>query len=106
MKSLRRSLIAAVAVLGLSVGIAGTALATPSPTGSPGQPGSTGGTTCQVYPTTPGNSTSAGGSVFNFSPTATAGMHYAGNTGTHSLISNNPKAVSQYDIACFQASQH
>jgi hypothetical protein len=31
MKSLRRSLIAAVAVLGLSVGIAGTALATPQP---------------------------------------------------------------------------
>ena len=25
-------------------------------------------------------------------------------TGTHSLVSGNPHAVSQYDVACFQLS--
>jgi hypothetical protein len=29
---------------------------------------------------------------------------YAGSPGTHSLISNNAHAVSQYDVACFQVS--
>jgi hypothetical protein len=27
---------------------------------------------------------------------------YAGSDGTHSLVSNNDHAVSQYDVACFQ----
>jgi hypothetical protein len=40
----------------------------------------------------------AGGSVFN--PGGQAGTVYAGNPLTASLNSNNPKAVSQYDIAC------
>lgn len=31
---------------------------------------------------------------------ANAETHYAGSDGTHSLISGNVHAVSQYDIAC------
>ena len=31
---------------------------------------------------------------------AKAETHYAGSEGTHSLISGNPHAKSQYDIAC------
>jgi hypothetical protein len=100
MKSPRTSLIATVGALGLSVGIAGTAMANPSPNG-PGQPGAP-NTTCQKYLVTPGNSMSAGGSVFN--PTGTAGTVYAGNVSRSPTQS--PKAVSQYDIACFQATAH
>jgi hypothetical protein len=107
LKSLRRSLIAGGVVLGLSVPIAGTAMASPSPTGSPGQPGAP-GTTCSGPAgnanSTPGNSKSAGGSVFN--PGGTAGTVYAGNEETASLThAASTKAVSQYDIACFQVSQ-
>jgi hypothetical protein len=39
---------------------------------------------------------------------ANAETHYAGSDGTHSLVSGNDHAVSQYDIACvgFTASGH
>jgi hypothetical protein len=104
LKSSRRSLAVGAAVLGLSVGVAGTAAADPSPTGSPGQPGAP-GTTCSGPAgnanSTPGNAVNAGGSVFN--PSGTAGTVYAGNPGTPSLANaNSPHAVAQYDIACFQ----
>ena len=59
--------------------------------------------TCPSPPsgTTPGNSVTAEGSVFN--PTGQAGTVYAGNPGTHSLANaQSSHAVSQYDIACFQ----
>jgi hypothetical protein len=47
----------------------------------------------------------ARGSVFN--PNGTAGTVYAGNPGTASLAhANSTAAVSQYDIACFQVTQH
>lgn len=83
----------------------GAALADPSPTGSPGQPGAFNGTTCQVYPASPGNSVNAPGSVFN--GTGTAGIVYAGNPDTASLANaNSPHAVSEYDIACFEQAQH
>jgi hypothetical protein len=82
-----------------------SALADRSPTGSPGQPGAFNGTTCQVYPATPGNSVNAPGSVFNSN--GTAGTVYAGNPGTASLNhSASPHPVSEYDIACFQQAQH
>ena len=32
--------------------------------------------------------------------------HYAGSEGTPSLASGNDKAVSQYDVACFQLTPH
>ncbi len=36
---------------------------------------------------------------------AIAEAHYAGSDGTHSLVSGNAHAVSQYDIACYQVTQ-
>jgi hypothetical protein len=35
-----------------------------------------------------------------------AETHYAGSDGTHSLVSGNDHAVSQYDVACLQVTQH
>ncbi len=100
-----------LALLSLSVFVlaivvpTGSALATPSPTGSPGQPGAFNGTTCAIYPVSPGNSANATGSPFNAN--GTAGLHYAGNNGTASLEhANSPHPVSDYDIACFQLTTH
>ncbi len=102
MKRLRRARlagVAAVATLGLSIGMAGAAMA--------GQPGVTAGNECRVTENallTPGKSISAGGSPFN--PNGTAGEHYAGNPETASLEhSHSEHAVSQYDIACVNASR-
>ena len=36
---------------------------------------------------------------------ANADLHYAGN-GSHSLNGNTDKAISQYDVACYQISLH
>lgn len=71
-------------------------------TGSTGQPSQS----CQAQPpgSTPGNSVSAPGSVFN--PTGQSGTVYAGQPGTPSAINGNPHAVSQYDVACFQQASH
>ncbi len=62
-------------------------------TGNTGQPNQS----CQETTVTPGNAASAPGSAFN--PGGTAGMVYAGQQPQNSV---NPKAVSQYDVACFQ----
>jgi len=83
---------------------AGAVFATPSPNG-PGQPGAP-GTTCDSpnATQTPGHSASNSGSPF---AGGTSDSHYAGNPNTASLANaNSPHAVSQYDIACFQATQH
>lgn len=40
---------------------------------------------------------------FNTNGFATADAHYAGSQPQNS---NNPKSVSQYDVACFQNAQH
>ncbi len=61
--------------------------------GTQGQPSQS----CQVTTVTPGSAASAPGSAFN--PDGKAGTVYAGN-GTQNA--NNPKSVSQYDVACFQ----
>ena len=50
---------------------------------------------------TPGNSASAPGSAF--SPDGKAGTVYAGEQPQNSV---NPHSVSQYDVACFQVTQH
>jgi len=55
---------------------------------------------CQAEPMTPGNAASAPGSAFNTS--GVAGTHYAGQQPQNS---QNPKSVSQYDVACFQVSR-
>lgn len=86
------------ATLWLSVGMTGSALAT-------GQPGASAGNECKKTESalvTPGKSSEARGSVFNAE--GVAGEHYAGNPGTASLEhSQSGKAVSQYDVACVNA---
>ncbi len=63
--------------------------------GTTGQPNQS----CETSTTTPGNSNSAPGSAFN--PDGKAGTVYAGEQPQNS---NNPKSVSQYDVACAQVS--
>lgn len=104
MKIGRRSLVSAASVVVLAASVASPALATPSPNG-PGQPGAP-GTTCGSpnATATPGNAAN-GQSPFN--PNGQSGTVYAGNPGTASLAhANSTHAVSQYDIACFQATSH
>jgi hypothetical protein len=72
------------------------ALAASNPSGT-GQPNAS----CEDTPTTPGHAASAPGSAFN--PNGHAGTVYAGEQPQNS---NNPHSVSQYDIACYQQSQH
>ncbi len=66
----------------------------PPSTGQPNQ-------SCQAQPSSPGSASSAPGSAFNTS--GVAGTVYAGEQPQNS---NNPKSVSQYDVACFQVSPH
>jgi hypothetical protein len=63
-------------------------------TGQPNQ-------SCQAVGVTPGNTASAPGSAFNTA--GVAGTVYAGQQPQNSV---NPHSVSQYDVACFQVSQH
>jgi hypothetical protein len=67
-------------------------------TGMQGQPNQTIGTP-QTGNVTPGHASTVPGSAFN--PGGNAGTHYA---GTQPQNSNNPKSVSQYDVAGFQQS--
>ena len=69
----------------------------PSGRGQPSQ-------TClsSTAPSEPGNAAAARGSAFNENG-GIAGSMYAGSQPQNS---NNPKSVSQYDVACFQVSQH
>ena len=65
-------------------------------TGTPGQPSQS----CQSFfgdsgPFTPNGFNTAG---FNHATTVYA--------GAQSIKSSNPKSVSQYDVACFQAASH
>jgi hypothetical protein len=96
-KLMRRVIVIVVMAVALLVvlGTANRVLAdNPPGTGQPTQ-------SCEVQPTRPGNASSAHGSAFN--PDGIAGTHYAGEQPQNS---NNPKSVSQYDVACFQVSQH
>ena len=88
-----------VVLIALTLLLGGSAVAqaasNPNPNG--GQPTQS----CEENPSTPGNSASAPGSAFN--PDGHAGTVYA---GTQDQNSNNPHSVSQYDVACYQQSQH
>ena len=122
-----RTLVIASFVLTLSAGVAFADdlhqflpfASTPNPnvnpllgTGAPGQTGSNAIASCgptvgynsigsvSPGPQSPPKSNSGANSPFN--PGAPA-KHYAGNTGNPAT---NPKAVSQYDNACAQASLH
>ena len=77
----------------LSTAIPGSAFA--NPTGNAGQPNQS----CEDQPTRPGHASTAIGSAFN--PGGVAGTQYAGEQDQNN---NNPKSVSQYDVACFQVS--
>jgi len=79
------------------------ALVSPT-TGQPGAPN----TTCFSSPATaqsPGNSAGGPGSPFNTN--GLRGNNYAGSTGTASLANaNSSAAISQYDVACRNATAH
>jgi len=64
---------------------------------SAGQPNQS----CEEQVQRPGHASSAPGSAFN--PDGVAGTHYAGEQPQNS---KNPNSVSQYDVACFQVSNH
>jgi hypothetical protein len=78
--------------------IGGAVSAAPNPAGT-GQPSQTCGDEGAIM--RPGQSTSAPGSPFN--PDGHAGTVYAGQQPQNS---NNPKSVSQYDVACFQVTSN
>jgi hypothetical protein len=92
----RKLALTAASVLTLA-GAAAPAFAAPNPagTGEPGTGSLTGqGVSCPSTITTPQG--------FNSGGFANADTHYA-NPGS---TSGAPQAVSEYDIACFQTSQH
>jgi hypothetical protein len=77
-----------------ALSLSGTAYAAPNPSGT-GQPGAS----CQSEPSSPAG--------FNTAGFAHAEAVYAGSEGTASAMhSQSGSAVSQYDVACFQVSQH
>ena len=93
---MRRFLITAGTVLALGGFSAPGALA--ASTGHTGQPNQS----CQaVFPTGPLTPPGFNTPGFNHATTV-----YASTSGTHSAVANNSHTVSQYDVACFQASQH
>jgi hypothetical protein len=87
-----------VAVFALLGG--GTALAASPP--GPGQPSQTCLTKATGF-TEPGGSATAPGSAFNETGPGVAGTVYAGN-GVSATKAGSPKAISQYDVACYQLS--
>jgi hypothetical protein len=92
---LRRAAFASVIALPLVFSVAGAvAAANPAGTGQPSQ-------SCQAEPTGPA------GIISTTNGFATkAVIVYAGSPNTPSLANGNAKAISQYDVACFQVSTH
>ncbi len=83
-----------------AVGMISVAYANPSPNG-PGQPGAP-GTTCG----SPGATNSPPG-LLTDAFLNIASLRYAGSPGTPSALhANSVHAISQYDIACYQVTQH
>jgi hypothetical protein len=104
---MRKLLIVATFVCVLLFGVVGIALA--DSTGNQGQPSqSCGSSTAQNSPGG-GNSSASTGSPF--AGASSAGVYANGpgtggpNTATGTGAITNTKAVSQYDVACFQVSQ-
>ncbi len=91
-----RKLPAAIGAVTLALALSsGTVLAAnPAGTGQPSQ-------SCQQQPTGPAGITSTTNGF------ATRAVNvYAGSPGTPSLANGNAKAVSQYDVSCYQVSLH
>ena len=97
----------AMLVTVLTFPFAAPAFADTTPT--TGQPGASSGVACGTgnATMTPGGSGNSPGAPFNGGLPGQADKVYAGNPGTASLLnSNSSAAVSQYDVACLQVSQH
>jgi len=93
---LRRSLFVALIITFFTLGLAGPALAD-NPPGPPGPPSQS----CQdLGLTTPGNAANSPGSPFNEPGTGSNPNNPGGIGG------QNYSPTSQYDVACFQQSQH
>jgi len=97
-----RKLFAAVAVASLFAIPTANALAAGNPSGT-GQPSQT--CLSSTAPMEPGHAATAPGSAFNETGPGTAGTVYAGN-GVSATTAGSSHAVSQYDVACYQVSQH
>ena len=96
MRKTNRLLVLAIALLLVGLSLS-TKPAAATSTGTPGQPNQS----CQdQFPTGP--LTPPG---FNTQGFANAEQHYAGN-GQNTQTPANSHAVSQYDVACFQATHH
>jgi hypothetical protein len=91
---MRRFLTAAAVCAAIGGLSAAGATAAPNPAGT-GQPGAECGD--------PGATLAPAG--FGTAGFANAETHYAGSDGTPSLANGSPKAVSQYDVACYQVTQ-
>jgi hypothetical protein len=87
---MRLIVVSAIAFVALALVVTPAFAANPAGTGQPNQ-------SCEDQPSGPAGFDSGG--------FATAEEHYAGE-GEHSLNANSGSAVSQYDVACFQVSQH
>lgn len=90
------------AALSLTAVLPAVAASNPSGTGQPSQ-------TCLSSSSTmmePGNAATAPGSAFNEDPGGTAGAVYANPDAQGGMSSGNSHVVAQYDVACFQVSQH
>ena len=95
---MRRSVLVALIIAFFSLGLASPALAD-----NPHQPGTTGqpSQSCQdLGLTTPGNSANSPGSPFNEPGSGNNPSNPGGIGG------QNYSPTSQYDVACFQQSQH
>jgi hypothetical protein len=91
MRMIRKATIGMAIAVIVAVAPAGAAFAASNPSGS-GQPGAECG--AANAGTAPAGFASGGFAI--------AEAMYAGSDGTHSLVSGNTHAVSQYDVACFQ----
>lgn len=91
---MRITLALALTVAGIAFPASAVAAANPSGTGQPSQ-------SCQAEPSGPP------GLLSTTNGFATRAVNvYAGSPGTPSLANGNEHAVSQYDVACYQVSQH
>jgi hypothetical protein len=90
---MKRILVASAYALMLA-GVTPALAANPSGTGQPSQ-------SCQAQPSGPP------GLISTTNGFATVAVNvYAGSAGTPSAANGDAHAVSQYDVACFQVSQH
>ena len=87
---MRLVIVLAAVVAALALAVAPGLAANPAGTGQPNQ-------SCEEQPSGPPGFESGG--------FANAELQYAGN-GPGSAHANSDHAVSQYDVACFQVSQH